>query len=114
MPSNDHELQTCARCHSLRTQLQDADPVGQPLLDDYRLRLLDEGVYYPDGQILSEVYVYGSFLQSKIHGAGVRCTDCHDPHNVRLKKEGNLLCASCHLPSRYDTPGHHFHRNDST
>jgi|GEM_PF-2611196 len=28
--------------------------------------LLEEGLYYPDGQIYEEVYVYGSFVQSEV------------------------------------------------
>ncbi|RKX34484.1 MAG: hypothetical protein DRP71_06875 [Verrucomicrobia bacterium] len=114
LPDNDRQVETCARCHSLRTQLRESPPGGQPLLDDYELRLLDEGLYFPDGQILSEVYVYGSFRQSKMARAGVRCTDCHDPHSLQLKAPGNALCASCHVPVTYDTPEHHFHSREST
>ena len=114
LPDNDRQVETCARCHSLRTQLRESPPHGQPLLDDYELQLLDEGLYFPDGQIHAEVYVYGSFRQSKMARAGVRCTDCHDPHSLKLKAPGNALCASCHLPSTYDTPEHHFHPMEST
>lgn len=114
LPDNDHQVETCAKCHSLRTQLRESPRTGQPLLDDYDLRLLDEGLYFADGQILSEVYVYGSFRQSKMALAGVRCTDCHDPHSLNLKAPGNAACASCHLPSTYDTPDHHFHQREST
>ena len=37
-------------------------------------------LYHADGQILDEVYDYGSFRQSKMFAAGVTCTDCHEPH----------------------------------
>jgi Flp pilus assembly protein TadD len=114
LPDNDRLVETCARCHSLRTQLREYHPGGQPLLDDYELRLLDEGLYFPDGQILSEVYVYGSFRQSKMARAGVRCTDCHDPHSLQMKAPGNALCGSCHIPVNYDSPEHHFHPREST
>lgn len=113
LPDSDRQVETCAKCHSLRTQLRESPRTGQPLLDDYELRLLDEGLYFADGQILSEVYVYGSFRQSKMARAGVRCTDCHDPHSLTLKAPGNAACASCHLPSTYDTPDHHFHLRES-
>ncbi len=33
-------------------------------------RFSTKGLYFPDGQILDEVYEYGSFLQSKMHAAG--------------------------------------------
>jgi predicted CXXCH cytochrome family protein len=40
----------------------------------------------------------------------VRCTDCHDPHSLQLRAEGNALCIRCHQESVYDTPGHHHHQ----
>ena len=58
--------------------------------------LLGSGLYQPDGQILDEVYEYDSFLQSKMHANHVQCTDCHDPHSLKLKFEGNQLCTQCH------------------
>lgn len=51
------------------------------------LSLLEEGVYYPDGQILEEDYEWGSFIQSKMYHEGVTCSDCHDPHTARLRTE---------------------------
>ena len=44
--------------------------------------LLEEGLYHADGQILDEVYVYGSYLQSKMYAAGVGCSDCHGGLNL--------------------------------
>jgi predicted CXXCH cytochrome family protein len=72
--------------------------------------LLEEGLYHADGQILDEVYEYGSFLQSRMGASGVVCTDCHDPHSTRLRAEGNAVCATCHQASVFDTPTHHHHR----
>jgi tetratricopeptide (TPR) repeat protein len=40
---------------------------------------------------------------------GVVCSNCHDPHSLELKADGNALCGTCHLPGKYDTPEHHFH-----
>jgi predicted CXXCH cytochrome family protein len=39
----------------------------------------------------------------------VQCSDCHDPHSLKLKFSGNQLCAQCHIPAKYDTPAHHHH-----
>ena len=103
------EIETCARCHSRRTALHDDYVHGRPLMDTHRPALLDPGLYYADGQILDEVYVYGSFLQSKMYHEGVTCSDCHDPHSLRLYGTGNGVCARCHLPTVFDTPSHHFH-----
>jgi len=59
---------------------------------------------------MEEVYEYASFLQSRMYAAGVTCSDCHDPHSLELRAEGNALCTRCHSGVRYDAPSHHFHR----
>ena len=107
------QIETCAQCHARRGTLKDDHTPGDAFLDSHRLALLEEGLYHPDGQILDEVYVHGSFLQSKMYGAGVTCSDCHDPHSARVYDRGNALCARCHLPSTYDVPAHHFHEPQS-
>jgi tetratricopeptide (TPR) repeat protein len=106
---SDREIQVCARCHSRRSQLTDQAAAGQPFLDAFRPALLTEGLYYPDGQIQDEVYEWGSFLQSKMHHAGVTCSDCHDPHAATLRLPGDLVCAQCHAPERFAAKAHHFH-----
>lgn len=107
------ELDTCAPCHARRTDLTDDAPAGRPLLDHYVPALLDEGLYFADGQIQDEVYEWGSFLQSRMFQAGVTCSDCHDPHGLQLRAASNGVCAQCHLPARFDTPDHHFHPQGS-
>ena len=102
-------LDSCARCHSRRRQLKETYVHGQPLAQTHRLSLLHETLYHPDGQILDEVYVYGSFLQSKMYAAGVSCLDCHDPHTARLIATRDQLCLKCHQASTFATPKHHFH-----
>ena len=111
-PRTKHaQIQLCARCHSRRGQIWEDYVYGKPLGNTHRLSLLDEQLYFPDGQIKDEVYVYGSFIQSKMYAAGVTCTNCHDPHSLELKAEGNTVCVSCHLSSRYETPAHHHHES---
>jgi predicted CXXCH cytochrome family protein len=104
------EVETCGRCHARRAPIWSDYQHGQPLGQTYRVALLDEGLYHADGQILDEVYEYGSFLQSKMYGAGVTCSSCHEPHGGRLRQPGNALCAQCHAPAAYDGPQHHFHK----
>ncbi|WP_035483870.1 tetratricopeptide repeat protein [Gaetbulibacter saemankumensis] len=99
----------CARCHMRREQISEYFNFKGTMLDHYFPQLLGDNLYYPDGQILDEDYVYGSFVQSKMYQNGVTCTNCHDPHSLKLKFDGNNLCAQCHIPSSYDTPKHHFH-----
>lgn len=104
------QIKLCAPCHSRRFQLGDNPHKEGELLDVMVPQLLSEGLYYPDGQILEEVYVYGSFVQSKMYQRGVRCSDCHDVHSLKLHKEKNDLCTQCHRAELYDTKDHHFHK----
>jgi tetratricopeptide (TPR) repeat protein len=108
------EIEICARCHSRRGKIWDRYIYGKPLMDSHIPALLEENLYYPDGQIKAEVYEYGSFLQSKMYHKGVTCTDCHDPHSLKLRQSGNGVCAQCHLSSKYDSPSHHFHKIGSS
>jgi predicted CXXCH cytochrome family protein len=107
------ELDVCARCHSRRSQIHEDHPNGASLLDTHVPALLEPPLYFDDGQIREEVYEYGSFLQSKMHGAGVTCSDCHDPHSLTLRAPGNALCARCHDPQIFDRPAHHHHGEGS-
>ncbi len=115
------EIQQCAGCHSRREAHGDGNPIpGTPYHDAYNLAVLRPGLYHPDGQISDEVYVYGSFLQSKMYAQGVSCMNCHEPHSAELKADGNGVCTQCHSPAGnpdfptlkakdYDTPAHHRH-----
>jgi len=107
--SGSAEIEVCAQCHSRRAQLGDVVTPGQPFLDGFRPVLLETGLYHSDGQILDEVYVHGSFLQSAMAEAGVTCSDCHDPHSTELRAEGNALCTQCHLAAAFEAPEHHHH-----
>ena len=103
-------VELCAPCHSRRAALGDYTHAEPDLLDSLLPSLLTGALYFPDGQILEEVYVYGSFTQSKMYRREVRCNDCHDSHSVKLVKEGNGLCLQCHRAGEYDTKSHHFHK----
>lgn len=105
------QLQACAPCHSRRGVLEQGFVAGQKYHDFFNLELLQDETYYHDGQIKDEVYVFGSFTQSKMYHKGVRCTDCHDPHSLKLKHQGNETCTSCHQhpAGKYDVPSHHRH-----
>ncbi len=107
------QFDTCAPCHSRRAVLTDGHRPGEPYLDAYLPSLLEEGLYHVDGQILDEVYVAGSFRQSKMYEKGVRCSDCHDPHSLELRAEGNMLCSQCHDSKVYDRVEHHHHAPDT-
>jgi len=103
-------VELCAPCHSRRAILRDYTHAESDLLDSMLPSLLTPELYFPDGQIMEEVYVYGSFTQSKMYHRDVRCSDCHNVHSVKLIKEGNDLCLQCHRVEEYDTKEHHFHK----
>ncbi|MDP6113013.1 MAG: tetratricopeptide repeat protein [Planctomycetota bacterium] len=115
------QIETCAKCHSRKTITFPGHQPGASFYNHHLVELLEpwapeagQPVYHVDGQIDDEVYVYGSFIQSKMYHNGVRCTDCHNAHTARLHAEGNVLCTRCHAPKPenlkvYDAPEHHHH-----
>jgi tetratricopeptide (TPR) repeat protein len=104
------QVELCAPCHSRRAIMGDYTHTEEDLLDSMLPSLLTPDLYFADGQILEEVYVYGSFTQSKMYSRNVRCSDCHDVHSIKKVKEGNALCLQCHRAGIYDTQAHHFHK----
>ena len=105
----EKELNVCAKCHSRRTQIDDNFVPGNDFHEHYLPVNLTEGLYFTDGKIEDEVYVYNSFLQSKMYEAGVKCTDCHNPHSLERKGEGDKVCFSCHQSETYTATSHHKH-----
>jgi Flp pilus assembly protein TadD len=108
------EPEACGRCHSRRGIATPDYEFGKPLLDTHVVSLLEERLYFADGQIDEEVYVYGSFVQSKMYQAGVTCSDCHDAHSATLRSGGAVsdVCISCHLPAKFQVESHHRHSPD--
>ncbi len=104
------EVETCARCHARRGLLTEEYRPGRLLAETHRPALLDEGLYYADGQMRDEVYNWGSFLQSRMYAKGVTCSDCHDAHDLKVKVSRDDVCSSCHQPERFAIRAHHFHR----
>jgi predicted CXXCH cytochrome family protein len=102
----------CAPCHSRRVNLGGEYALTGNLFDNFLPEVLRTEYYHPDGQVNDENYVYGSFVQSKMFHNYVKCTSCHDPHSMKLKLEGNLLCQQCHDVS-YNDPAHHFHEQNT-
>jgi tetratricopeptide (TPR) repeat protein len=118
-------VESCAACHSRRSELVDYDHRGDGFLDGFAPALLEAGLYEADGQQLDEVYNWGSFVQSRMYARGLHCGDCHDPHAAKLRAPGNAACVRCHNPAgtalrdgidgsglqrkAYDSPEHHFH-----
>jgi tetratricopeptide (TPR) repeat protein len=107
----DHqEIEVCAKCHSRRSQLDDNYVPGNKFADHYLAVQLEQNLYFPDGKIQDEVYVYDSFLQSKMYAAGVTCTDCHNPHTLERKSKGDKVCSQCHSEEKYTATSHHKHK----
>jgi predicted CXXCH cytochrome family protein len=100
-------MDACGACHSRRSRLTEAFRPGDPYLDHHLPRLPDEtGMYYPDGQVRDENFVFVSFLGSRMHAKGVACGDCHEPHSGALVASGNALCATCHAADADRTAAH--------
>ncbi|MEA1888526.1 MAG: tetratricopeptide repeat protein [Pseudomonadota bacterium] len=114
MRTTDREIEMCARCHSRRSPISKNYTHSESLMDQYLPATLDEGLYHADGQIDNEVYVYGSFRQSKMYQAGVTCSDCHEPHSLKLRLPGDGVCLQCHQAEKYAQQKHHFHSPEST
>lgn len=111
---SDAQINACARCHSHRRLVTGTFAHGQDFLDTHKPALIEDRLYHHDGQIDEEVYVYGSYVQSKMYHHGVRCNDCHNPHSLKLHAPGNALCLRCHDATKYHTPSHHHHEMGST
>lgn len=120
------QVEACAPCHSRRSELTASYMPGQPRLDHFLPSLLTQRLYHADGQQLDEVYVDGSFRQSKMYQKGVGCLNCHDAHTGKIKLAGNAVCLQCHAPQanpalpafasaagNFDAPTHHFHQRGS-
>ncbi len=125
--SRDQVFDTCGSCHARRRELTGDFVPGDSFTQHYQLTTVDEtDLYFPDGQIRDELYEFGSFHGSKMHAAGVRCADCHDPHAAKPRIAGNALCLRCHTGAPGQIPGstvvapvidpvaHSFHKADST
>jgi tetratricopeptide (TPR) repeat protein len=106
--------EACGRCHARRGVVSPTYEYGQLLAETHRIALLDAPLYFDDGQIRDEVYVYGSFVQSRMYRAGVTCSDCHNPHSLELVTgaEPSAVCAQCHLPDKFAVAQHHKHEPD--
>jgi tetratricopeptide (TPR) repeat protein len=110
VPRTDRTMvDMCARCHARRAIISEDYLHGKSFLETHTPALLEEGLYFADGQILEEVYVYASFLQSKMYQQGVVCKDCHEPHSGKVFVHSNALCYRCHLAEKYGSRDHHFH-----
>jgi predicted CXXCH cytochrome family protein len=103
------EVETCGLCHARRGQFSEEWQPGKWLSETHAVSPIGRGLYYSDGQMLDEVYNYGSFKQSKMFAAGVTCSDCHEPHSAKIRLPGDNVCLQCHAPDRYTAVTHHRH-----
>jgi predicted CXXCH cytochrome family protein len=108
------ELETCGICHSRSVKIAEPWRPGQSLLETHLPSLLQSGLFEADGKSLDEVYNYAPFRQSRMFVAGVSCSDCHDPHSLKLVADGNAVCEQCHDGQKYAAASHHHHKDGST
>lgn len=119
--TRDQMLDSCAMCHARRSELTGDFKPGDNFFDHHSLSIVDHSdIFYPDGQIRDEDYEFSSFLSSRMHAAGVRCVDCHDPHSGKRILPGNNLCMRCHTQGGFPNApvivpaAHTFHLPEST
>lgn len=98
-------MNNCAFCHARRSDLTGDFKPGDDFHDHMRLAIVDgTDTYYPDGQVWDEDYEFAAFHGSRMHMAGVKCTDCHNPHTMKTVLPGNFLCMRCHNGSVTNAP----------
>lgn len=122
--ANLETIDSCAACHSLR------QPISSMALEQnntswanyFEATRVREPLYFADGQIREEVFVYGSFTQSKMFQAGVTCSNCHNVHSGKVlgfdsenlaQPENDAVCAQCHRADVFAVDSHHHHPQDS-
>jgi len=103
------EVETCGLCHARRSEFSEDWVPGRWLSDTHLVSPLARGLYQPDGQMLDEVYNYGSFKQSRMFAVGVTCSDCHEPHSAKLRVPGDGVCLQCHSSDKYEAAAHRRH-----
>ena len=103
------EVETCGLCHARRGEFSEQWVPGRWLSDTHLVSPINPRLYHADGQMLDEVYNYGSFKQSKMFAAGVTCSDCHDPHSAELRAPGDGVCLQCHSSDKYAAVAHRQH-----
>jgi tetratricopeptide (TPR) repeat protein len=108
--ATDKEIGTCALCHARRGSIHQPFRNGEPLLDSELPAVLTDGLFFADGQMHDEVYNWAPFLQSKMYHQGVTCSDCHNPHALKLRASANAVCTQCHQGQKYDALSHHHHQ----
>ena len=107
------EVETCGLCHARRGQFSENWIPGRWLSETHVVSPISRGLYHADGQMLDEVYNYGSFKQSKMFAAGVTCSDCHEPHGAKLRAPDDGVCGQCHASDKYASIAHHRHEGAS-
>lgn len=107
------ELETCGMCHSRSTKIAEPWRPGEQLLQTHVPTLLHTGLFEADGKSLDEVFNYAPFRQSRMFAVGVSCSDCHDPHSLKLVTEGDGVCLQCHDTDRFAAVSHHHHAETS-
>ncbi|WP_127716932.1 cytochrome c3 family protein [Halobacteriovorax sp. HLS] len=100
----------CFSCHSLREDHSYNEDFNEDYFNQFSMRIVNQQQYQLDGQANEEVFVLGSFTQSKMFHKGVTCLNCHNPHSGKLKAQGNKTCLQCH-DANYEKVTHTKHKS---
>ena len=100
------QVRACMPCHSRHDTIGYGTTPTSELLDTQRPAVLGSLVFAADGRNNSpdEPFEWGAYAQSGMYAAGIRCSDCHDPHTGRTRAEGDAVCTGCHADVRASHP----------
>jgi len=98
LTASTDQVQACAPCHSRRATLAYGAGPADSFLDHHRPELIGSDALTAEGRNAApaEPFEWAAFVQSRKYAAGIRCSDCHDPHSGKTRAEPQALCLGCH------------------
>lgn len=108
LPSAQTQVDTCLHCHALN----DGRLVDRVMAEGERLDALSPHLPLDVEPGTSDLLPNAAFEQSRMHSAGVACSDCHDQHSGALYATDDTLCLRCHDGGRFHTEEHKGHADD--
>lgn len=115
------QAQICGQCHTNGHDTTGTYPFPRDFLPGMNLQTFyerflpdeDPEKFFPDGTSTAHHPQYIDWSSSPHAEAGVKCSDCHDPHkreNIhQLKNERTKICLDCHTLSGTPSLTHSIH-----
>ncbi|MCB9904740.1 MAG: hypothetical protein H6831_10070 [Planctomycetes bacterium] len=109
LPSAREQVDTCLRCHAMN----DGRLVDRVMVEGERLDALLPHLPLDVEPGKLDLAPNAAFELSRMHSAGVACSDCHDQHSGKLYAPDDTLCLRCHDGGRFQTEEHKGHAGDT-